>query len=202
MKAWQAVLVGVLVLTLGLLATALAMPKGFVVERSVTIQAPLPLVLGIVEDLQRFPTWSPWSAADPTTTHTLGSVVSGEGASVAWVGAQGASGALEVQSVESPRRITTALVLDGQSTWRSTYTFSPTDGGVRVTWGLTGSGEGPFGGVFAMFMDGTVGPLFEQGLSGLKALAESDAQTLAAGLVAAEALREGSEPMGMLPPIP
>jgi hypothetical protein len=57
----------------------------------------------------------------------------------------------------------------------TTFTFTPSDGGTRVTWRMTGENKG-LAKVFALFMnmDKMVGADFERGLASLSSAAKAN----------------------------
>lgn len=204
MKAWQAVTVGVLVLAVLVIATALAMPRGYRVERSIEIDAPIAVVFAQVNDLHNHAAWSPWKARDPTMKLTFGKVTVGEGATYSWTSAKSGSGSYEITASAPSRRIETRVDFHGKRLSNGYWNFSEDRAGnVKVTWGATGTAEGTFGGVYAALMDRIVGPAFEQGLVALKKAAENAPRTAAAEEKSApETTGPGTDPEGTEPPIP
>jgi len=205
MKAWQAVAVGVLVLAVLLIATALAMPRGYVVERSIAVDAPMDVVFDQVNDLHKNVAWSPWKARDPSMKFTFGPTTTGKGATYSWTSENSGSGDFEIVDSAPERRIDTEIDLHGTGTSKGYWNFKQERGGaVQVTWGMTGTSEGLFGGVFAALMDRTVGPAFEQGLAALKKAAETAPRTATVDAkgIAPAASGPGTDPEGAKPPIP
>ena len=67
-----------------LAAVIILQPDRFVVTRSRTIAAPQRTLFGLVNDLRRFESWSPWAEANPGDSKAFEGPPAGEGASMTW----------------------------------------------------------------------------------------------------------------------
>ncbi|ARN81974.1 SRPBCC family protein [Methylocystis bryophila] len=69
-----------------LAAFVILQPDRFVVARSRTIPASPHTLFGLVNDLHRFESWSPWADFEPAANKAFEGPAAGEGASLAWSG--------------------------------------------------------------------------------------------------------------------
>lgn len=145
------------------------------VERSLTINAPASNVYTQVANLKNWEKWSPWNKADPgmKLTYSSNNPV-GKGAHYSWVGTNDQSGKGKLTIVEAApnQSLKTKLDFEGMGTSYGTWKFEPSGNGTKVTWGLDSEMSG-FSKWFGLMMDSMVGGQFEEGLAGIKDLAES-----------------------------
>src|SRR5690242_10577424 len=76
----------VVVLIAAVLGFAATKPDTFRVERSATIKAPPEKIFAMLNDFQRWETWSPWEKKDPAMQRTFSVVSGGKGAVYSWEG--------------------------------------------------------------------------------------------------------------------
>lgn len=152
-------------------------PSVFTVERSAVMAASPDAVFDQVNQLQRWPAWSPWAAKDPDMKQTYAGPDSGVGASSTWAGNQEVGeGRMTIVASEPGAlvRIRLEFLKPFESVSESQFVFLPAEGGTLVTWTMTGQNN--FAGKafsLLMDMDAMVGGDFEKGLASLKALVES-----------------------------
>src|SRR5262245_33662409 len=168
------IIIGVLVA--GVLIVAAAKPDTFRVERSASIKAPPEKVFGILNDFQRWGSWSPWEKKDPAMKRTFGAVTSGKGASYAWAGNKDA-GQGSRATAESTSSARLAIKLDFLKPFEAhnnvEFSLQPAGDATTVAWAIYG--PMPFlSKVISVFcsMDAMIGKDFEEGLANLKAVAE------------------------------
>ncbi len=149
------------------------LPSEYKVERSTVIEAPAAVIFDYVNDLEKNELWSPWVAEDPTINTTLGEKTEGVGATYSWTSENSGDGTLEIVESVPHRLIRTKLDFGDQGTAEAVWNFEESSEGVKTTWGFSGKVEGIGEGIFALFIDGMVGPYYEQGLSRLKELSEA-----------------------------
>jgi hypothetical protein len=146
------------------------------VVRRTTVAAEPGRVHGLVNDLHRWVTWSPWEGLDPDLQRTYTGPESGIGARYAWRGNRRAGeGHMEITG-SAPDRIDLdlAFMKPFDSASKVTFELLPADGGTEVTWRMHGEQKGLWGVVGRVLpMDRLVGKDFEKGLARLKAVAES-----------------------------
>jgi polyketide cyclase/dehydrase/lipid transport protein len=78
--------IAIVVLLAALLIFAATRPDTFRVERSADIKAPPEKSFAVLNDFQKWGSWSPWEKKDPAMKRTFGAVTSGKGAQYAWEG--------------------------------------------------------------------------------------------------------------------
>jgi uncharacterized protein YndB with AHSA1/START domain len=152
---------------------ALIDPK-FHVERSAAIAAPPAKVYPLVATPKAWPQWAVWNKRDPNMTLAFSGPESGKGAKWSWVSKSEGSGEMEFTDAEPDKSVTYALSFPDFG-MRSTgqLILTPEGQGTRVRWTNAGDvGSSPMARWFVPFFDKMIGPDFEAGLAGLKALAE------------------------------
>jgi len=150
------------------------LPNTYHVEHTFSIDAPAAQVHRLTSDLQNgWPQWEPWGDADDSIETTYGDVVAGVGARQFWTSKDG-SGTLTFTmcDVSSGIEYDMAFNIDKYiSKGKLIYTATAT--GTEVTWQMDGDVSGVSGKYFGYMMDSMVGPMFEKGLSKLKAATEA-----------------------------
>jgi uncharacterized protein YndB with AHSA1/START domain len=166
----------VVVLIAALLAYAATRPDTFRVERSATIKAPPEKIFAILNDFQRWETWSPWEKKDPAMKRTLTVVTGGKGAVYSWEGnKEVGEGRMEIAESVPPSRLVIKLdfVKPFEAHNRVQFALAPQGDATNVTWAM--EGDTPYlAKIVHVFldMDKLVGRDFETGLANLKAVAE------------------------------
>ena len=150
----------------------------FSVERSITVNAPAPLLHGLVDDFRKWTKWSPWEDLDPDLDRTYSGADQGVGSLYSWSGNRKAgSGSMEITgSTPEAVDITVRFLKPFKATNETTLSFVPSGAGTQVRWVMTGEQKGMMA-VFGKFMnmDKMIGPDFEKGLARLKVVAEEPA---------------------------
>ena len=173
MRVLKLTVIVLLALVIVILGIGALLPKDFVVERSIEINASPEVVFDEVNSLRKWDAWSPWVARDPSIENAYSGPELGVGATVTWTSEQSGDGKQAITLSERPTRLETALDFGDMGQPDAYWTFEPSGEGVRVTWGLSGATSGPFGGYFAKMMDGWVGADYEDGLVRLKEVVEA-----------------------------
>ena len=176
MKKILIVLVSILVLAV--LAITVILPRNIAVEREIVIETSADKIYPHINNLKKWQKWNPWLAKDPDMKITYEGPEAGVGAKYAWVSETQGSGNMEITKVAENRMIETALKFDGQGDSQAIFTLEKAgENKTKVIWHLASDmGANPIGKVFGMFMDGMVGPDFEDGLKRMKTTVESGAQ--------------------------
>lgn len=167
----------VVLLIAALLIFAATRPDTFAVRRGIDIQAPPEKIYPLINDLQRFQSWSPYEKKDPAMKRTLSGPPQGAGAVYEWDGNKDiGAGRLTIREAQPSSRV--VMLLDFVRPFEAhntvEFTLEPQAGGTRVNWHM--HGPSPYisklmGVIFNM--DRMVGTDFEVGLADLKALAET-----------------------------
>jgi hypothetical protein len=169
-------IVGLLLLLLigAFVIGGLLLPNEFHVSRAVVIDRSAEDIHPLVEDLERWPEWTPWQEGDPTIVTQMGPVTRGVGATQSWTGDSG-SGRLEITESDPNQGIAYKVWFDEDSFLSySRIRYEPGDGQTVVHWDFNGSADAPIiGPYFAMMIESVTGTMFQQGLGNLKRLAES-----------------------------
>lgn len=147
------------------------------VERSIEINAPVETVHQYVNDLSKWPLWTPWQKADPNAKIKMGDKISGEGASQTWEGKDG-KGVLTITRSSSDYGIDYDMGFDGAATQTKNHiVYQIKDGKTRVNWIMKGKMPIPVIGAYvALVMDKIAGPMFDSGLHNLKTVVEQAKQ--------------------------
>lgn len=169
---WTLAVIGIV--ALALVGVGFFLPSSFEVKRAASIAAPPGKVYDLVADPRMWARWSAWNKRDPKMDLAFSGQPFGQGARWTWKSKSEGSGTMEFVKVEPNRRIEyTLLFPDFGMRSGGAWTFQPEGSGTRVTWSNAGDvGSNPLKHYLAISMDRLVGPDFEEGLAGLKALAE------------------------------
>ena len=121
--------------------------------------------------------WSAWNKRDPAMEITYSGPEIGPGAVWAWKSKTEGNGRMTFTASTPPGKVDYELFFpDFDSTSTGSFIIEAKDGGSLVTWTMNGDmGKNPINRWMGLFMDRLVGPDFESGLKGLKALAETKA---------------------------
>jgi hypothetical protein len=152
-------------------------PSEFRVTRQLVMTGSPAAVFSQVNDLHRWPAWSPWEKLDPAMKRRFDGASSGVGASYRWEG-NNEVGSGRMTITESRPNEVVQLKLEfykpmaGES--MTEFTFKPQGRDTTVTWEMTGKNNF-IGKAVCLFvnMDKTIGGQFEQGLTALKTLVET-----------------------------
>ena len=183
-----AIALGLLVVVL--VAVIALQPSEFAIERDTVIAAPPEVIFPHLESPKALDVWSPWMKLDPKITVKHEGPERGVGASESWEGPEMGAGRLSITGVKPNEEVELSLEFlePMEATHRALFTLPPVGDGTRVAWRM--EGKNSFLGKAAslvMDMDAMVGDTFAKGLADLKALAEADAQKIAAAQAAGEA---------------
>ncbi len=173
-----------------LLVIGAFLPSSTTFERSVTINAPQDLVYEYVNSMPRFNEWSPWHSIDPNTKYTFTGPESGVGHKMAWqsdhenVG----SGSQEIVEASPPNKVVTFLDFGPMGSANAAFTLDALGDGTKVVWSFYNEhGWAIQDRYFGLMTEKFVGPMYEDGLSKFKTVAEKAATEKAAAAQAIEA---------------
>ena len=171
-----AVLIGVAVVVLALVALVASRPAAFRISRTVRISAPAQSVFALVNDFHQWERWSPYEKRDMAMTKAYEGAASGAGAAYGWSGdKQVGQGRMTI--VESRPCELICIRLEFERPFKATNTaefaFAAEGSQTAVTWSLLGRNNFMMKAMSLLLnMDQMIGKDFEQGLSQLKAEAE------------------------------
>jgi hypothetical protein len=172
-----AIVAGAVVLALAaLLIYAATRPDTMRIERSVEIAALPHRILPLINDLQRFNTWNPYNQKDPTMKTRYRGPSAGPGAGFDFDGNKNVGkGSIEIIEPSGPNRVRMTLDMSAPMACHNLIDFilDPQGNITQVTWAMQGPCPylGKLMGVI-FDMDKMVGKDFENGLAGLKTIAE------------------------------
>src|SRR5262249_2075931 len=161
-----------------ILAIAATRPATYHVERSLSMGASQGAVFAVLNDLRRFPEWSPWQKLDPHAKVAYSEPATGVGAFYSWVGnKEVGEGRTTITESTPPGSITEKLefIKPFTSTCAVHLAIAAEGEGSRVTWAIDGNNN-YVSKVMCMFvsMDSMMGKDFEAGLANLKRVAEAE----------------------------
>lgn len=166
-----------LVVAFGFLVPQLFLSKSFAMDRATVVDVPQAEVHAIVSDFKTWKDWTAWNKeADPTLEYTYTGEPGTVGHSMEWTAEELGNGKLTMTSIE-PGRVAYDMVFNGEDPSQGAVVLEPAvgkEGSTAVRWEFKGTMEGmPYKRYFGLLMDKMVGPDFEEGLAGLKKLAEA-----------------------------
>lgn len=166
--------IGLLGLVAVLVLGGLLLSRTFTVVRSTVVAAPPDAVYAALADPRRWNDWAVWNKRDPAMKITYSGPATGAGAVWAWQSKTEGDGRMTfTQAVPGQRLAYDLYFPDWDSTSRGDFVLRPDGPGTRVTWTMVGDmGANPVWRWMGLMADRMVGPDFEQGLAGLKAVAE------------------------------
>ncbi|MFN8690640.1 MAG: SRPBCC family protein [Cyclobacteriaceae bacterium] len=156
-------------------------------QRSVVIQAPPASVYQQLISFKNFNAWSPWAKLDPNTRYTYEGPESGVGARMSWVSENpnvGAGSQWIVEAVENKMVKNGMAFGDMKGDYFATLELEEVPEGTKVTWHYDGDVKGTgmvnsaLGKAFGLFIDRALGPFYEDGLTSLKQVVESQPVTV------------------------
>lgn len=170
------ILIVIALLVAIVIVLAVLKPDTFRVERSTRIKASPDKVFALINDFNRWGSWSPWEKMDPAMQRTFSGAPSGKGSVYEWKGnSKVGEGRMEILESAPSARIT--IKLDFLKPFEAhnvaDFRLEPQGGETAVTWTM----QGPASFVVKimhvfMDMDRMVGKDFEAGLANMKAVAE------------------------------
>ena len=166
-------LIGSVVILLIFAAIGYTLPADYEAKRSIEINAPIDVVFGNVNTLEKNLAWSPWVGQAPDTKITYNDIPTGTGARFDWESPSSGRGATLITKSESPTTIEMDIDFGDDGVAKSFWNFEQVGTAVRATWGVRGSaGANPYARFFGLMLDRMIGVHLETGLSRLKKTAE------------------------------
>ena len=166
-----------LLLALLFVGVGFLLPDVSRVQRDITIARPTPEVFATLNSFRRFNDWSPWFPRDPQAEYAFEGPPSGVGATLRWASEKRdvGRGSQRIVASDPERRIDVVLAFDDQGEAQAAYVLEPVDGGTRVRWEFeTRHGNNVLSRWFGLGFDRWIGADYENGLTKLKAMLESD----------------------------
>ena len=176
MKLLKKILIALAVLLIALVVVSQFLPGQFHAERSVVIAAKPDAIHPWINNLRKWPEWSPWTAAkDSSIVYSYEGPEEGVGAVSKWDSKKWGAGVMKIVDSDPAKAVKFDLAFNkGKYVSTGTFTFQPATGGTKVTWAMDGNvSRNPLDRFLGLLMDKMVGPDFEEGLANLKIKAES-----------------------------
>jgi uncharacterized protein YndB with AHSA1/START domain len=153
------------------------LPSQTILQRSIEIQAPIQTVFHLVNNLPENAKWSPWKDQDPTMTTQYSAKVEGVGATMSWDGQKMKKGQMVITDSKENESIVTDLDFGKQGKAQASWTFEPTQNGVKVSWNfMSDNGNNPIKRyIGALFVKPMLTTSYDKGLASLKRVAEDKA---------------------------
>ncbi|MDZ7319756.1 MAG: SRPBCC family protein [candidate division KSB1 bacterium] len=172
-------IIGMILLALIVIIAVLSLiaPKSFQVDRTITIDAPRPLVFSHVKFWRNWQAWSPWARMDSSMQVSVAGVDGTVQSTYSWNSTTVGSGAMTNTGLKENEEI--AYHLHFKEPWESHadgyVRLADAEGKTQVTWGFYGKSPIPWNSLsLFMSMDKMVGKDFEQGLVLLKQICEDE----------------------------
>lgn len=157
-----------------LLGCAFLLPSTYHVERSVIINAPADKVYSQIGDMRNWPKWDPWTKSDPLLHYVYPThKTHGKDARQKWKSGIVGNGEMIFTSVK-PNEEVKYLMRSVDNDMDADGEFALDEGsGTKVYWRMQGNlGWNPLHRYMGLFMDGTLGKDFEDGLKNLQEVCE------------------------------
>ncbi|MEO1137538.1 MAG: SRPBCC family protein [Pseudomonadota bacterium] len=175
------VLGGIAIFLIAIVALGFVLPDKAHIEREIVINAPQEEVFTLISDFGEWDRWSPWAKLDPDAEYSYSG--SGVGQRMEWTSEhpEVGNGAQEITALAEPSRVVTALDFGDMGQAEASFTLEPAEGGAtRVVWSFDSNMRKgvpvhmkPVSTYMGFFMDGFLGPAYEEGLANLKREAEA-----------------------------
>ncbi len=163
----------------GIFIAASMRPDSFRVQRSVKIKASPERIFPLINDFNEWEAWSPWEKADPVIRRSYSGAPVGKGAIYEWSGNKKVGqGRMEIVESSSPSRVVIKIDFLKPFEGHNTVEFTLASQSDFTT--VTQAMYGPlsfFSKAMGLFisMDRMIGQKYDEGLSAMKAVAESHA---------------------------
>ncbi len=173
MKIIIKILGGLAAVVLLAVVVAFFFPRQYRIERTAVIKAPPAAVLAQVADLRAWKNWGVWYERDPGMKMSFSEKTTGPGAWSAWESAKEGNGKMTITTQTPTKLIYDLDFPDFGMKSVGSIELAADAAGTRVIWVDAGDlGMNPVNRWFGLFLDGMIGPDFEQGLSNIRKLVE------------------------------
>lgn len=165
---------GLLAVVVVLLGVGFFLPKAWSVSRTVEVKADRARLVELLATPKRWQDWSAWNKTKyPEMQVDYTGPDQGVGASWAWKGPDSGNGSLEINRANLEGGVGYVLRFEDFPPTEGSFDFSPAGEAVQITWTMQGEvHDDPVSRWFALAMGPMMSGEMEQGLSGLKAIAE------------------------------
>ena len=175
MKVIKPLVIIVLVAVSSYLMMGVIAPSDYKVVRTIKIAAPIDVVFNQTSIFSNWAAWSAWAANDPAAKYTIEQDNQQIGASMSWEGDISGKGKMVSTEVESNNKFIYQLsfIEPFEMTSHGGFSYTMVGDSVLLTW----YDEGDFDFMMRPMMlfmniEDQIGPMFEQGLLGIKEICE------------------------------
>ena len=175
------ILGGIAALIVIVIGLGFVLPDRAEIEREIVINAPQEEVFALISDFGEWEKWSPWANIDPDAEYSFSG--DGVGQKMEWKSdhPEVGNGSQEITAMDAPGLLVTHLDFGEMGKADARFTLIPTtEGNTKVVWAFESNmREGlpahkqPMSTYMGFFMDGFLGPAYEEGLANLKRVAEA-----------------------------
>lgn len=159
-----------------ILILGLFQPHDITVTRSVTINAPRPLVFEQMVKFRNWPSWSPWSRLDTTMKNEFKGDDGQPGSIYHWTGDDHKTGEAEITNKGvkgTEMQFSFVLIKPEKLEAHGSLTAEDAPGGTKASMSFTNHYNYPWNAlIFMTNLERTIGPDLEKGLNNMKSLAE------------------------------
>ena len=144
--------------------------------KTIVINKPVDQVYNVVKDFNYYKQWNVWSLMDKKASGELSGPVGEVGSKWSWSGDTVGVGSLTILELVPDKSITSKLefVAPMEAEAQDLWDFEKIDStSTKVSWTYAGSTDSYFGRYGNLFLEGVIGPDFENGLVNLKNLIEN-----------------------------
>lgn len=166
-------LIGLIGIVCLFLIVGFFLPAEYKVERSTNIKAEPQQIFERFNTLEHWKEWMVWIRRDPAMTVEFDGPASGVGATMSWKSESQGSGSLTLDESVAGKHVTYTLSFPDYPPSKGRLEITPGADGHTVSWSDEGNmGASPINRYFGLFLDGLIGPDFEEGLANLKEVCE------------------------------
>lgn len=153
----------------------LFLPSSFHIERSTIIEKPVNIVFQTAIDMNQRAKWDPWLEVDPEATINITMKQEIIGSGYSWNGEIIGEGKITIQEFVPDKLIKSEIEFIAPQSMKAdiSWDFENIGKATKSTWSFEGTLSYPFEKWVGIFMDKSMGPQFEKGLSNFKLLVET-----------------------------
>lgn len=154
-----------------LFIVGLLLPGNYEVKRSITLQANSQTVLDSLLNLKTWPQWSPWRKDDdPTLEFRTSGPKAMPGYTLHWQSEMKGTGKIEIKQINQAEGLQYELESGGETLVQNGFLQIEAQGeSTQLTWTVTGHlGGSPIMRWAGLFIDGSIGPAYQQSLEDFK----------------------------------
>lgn len=151
------------------------LPNHYSVSNSIEINKPANVVYAQVSDYNKWSAWSPWHELDPAAKITIEGTPATPGHKMSWDGQKSGMGSMTMISADGATFVYSQLefIKPFKATAKDKISFETEGDKTKVTWTNSGGLSFPFGRLFGLSVDKSLGNDQRKGLDNLKKYTEA-----------------------------